>query len=176
MTEPAETKSCRTCYGQMDARARRCPHCGQWNTKWAFLYSPPFLTASAYVFGIAFFGLFAVKCLGFSAARDFADYKDQLVVSESRMVFGEDEWGPTCSVVGQVRNNSRFTWEHVEIDAMFLDEAGKLVDVASASAFGEHILPGGERGFKAETRAALPPEQYASYKVHVRWARDPGRW
>ena len=174
MNEGARTKECKICYQEIDERAKKCPYCRHWQQKWHLVVSHP-VTATTLMLLVVmgFYGLLMVGIL--PGGEDFAAYRDQFAVSESEMLFGEVDGESTVSVVGVVLNRSDITWEHIEIEVRFFDPEGKLIDTAGDMDVFDTIAAGGEKSFKAMVEPHLPKEQYASYKVLVRSAKDARR-
>ena len=178
MSETRKVKLCPSCYEAMDERARRCPHCLRWQTKSALLFSSGLLWFALIVLtaGILpmLLGRMVMKRLW--PAEGYPLYDGQIEVTESQMLFGESKEGPVVFVVGRLRNNSDVTWKDIDVQAVFLDESGSLVNVETAWQYGHHILPRGESAFKVRGPADLPRGRYAKHKVAVTGAEDARRW
>lgn len=176
--EEHRKKPCKMCCEEMDARARRCPHCRAWQSRWVIL-SHPYAVAlwCALVFAVpwaAHLVLLNAVTGFFDTGRDFAEYQNQLHVVHSDMVFGATDSGPVAAVVGRIRNDSDVTWSSVQIEVQFKDQQGRLVDTVTEIRFFRAILPGAEMPFKASVVAEQPLERYASWDVIVRSAREAG--
>ncbi len=173
MRNEAETKLCKTCFEETDARARICPHCGvrQWPNKWRHLL--PRLAVGVLVL-VALLGFPGWMTSSFeklaSPEDDDMAHGVHIDVTQSEMFYGESKDGPTVFVVGKIKNNSDTTLEYIEMEVEFRDAEGKLIDVQVESHYLDRILPGGEMAFKFRGLADLPRERYASYEVFVRSA------
>lgn len=154
----------------MDARARRCPYCGQWRggptlvlILMQLLWIAPLLLVQA----VLYFRFQPV--LGRDAG---VPYRDQIEVTQSEMFFGQSKDGLTVSVVGMLKNRGDVTWREIGVEVQFTDPDGRIIDVEADEHYLSRILPHGEMAFKLRTMAELPADRYASYKVFVRSAED----
>ena len=171
--EERQTKPCRMCCEEIDIRARACPQCGQLQRSvqlWIFI-PMALLIAATFVGAEMMSRRFRVAMHDPEALP----YSGQIRVTESRMLKGTSADGDTVFVVGRLRNESDVEWEQIEMEVEFLDPEGQLIDVEVERHYLAHILPRGEMAFKLRTVADRPVEQYADYKVFVRWADDARR-
>jgi len=177
MAEERATKVCRICYEPIDARAWRCPHCLQWQSKGAILRHSQAL--SVFIFAVLFIAgwVFAVSLLEqtLRGPTDYVVYEGQLQVSDSRMLFGESPKGPVVFVVGMIKNTCGVEWKNIEVQARLKDSEGKLIDVKTEVTYSRRVMPHGEMAFKAEGPVELPKERYAGYEVSVVSAEDGRR-
>lgn len=173
MADERETKLCKTCFEQIDIRARMCPHCGRWQWKnalrsWAPYFAVILVLGGACVLPLTRIARFQEGIAGAAAVR----YTGQIEVTQSEMFFGQSKDGPTVFVVGKVKNNSDVTWESIHMEVQFMDPEGKLIDVEVQAHCLSKILPHGEMAFKLRAVAEMPRERYDSYQVSVRAAQD----
>lgn len=166
------TKTCRTCYSEIDSRAKKCPYCHTWQKILSF-QSPLvtlFVALVPAILAISIFPIFMSKM--FDPGRDFQLYRDQIEVVRSEIKFGEDNCGPTVVVLGTIRNNSEVTWSDVQFEAMFFDKDMKAVDAGQDKKYSFVFPPNDESVFVLSFRRQFPKEQYAHHKVRVLWAKD----
>lgn len=177
MVGPGSGKVCGICYQEIHEKARRCPFCLHWQSKSAFVRHSP-TVAFLVVLG-AFFvvqTIFASRlAAGLKGPEHYTVYRDQLKVTESRLLFGQSNEGPVVFVVGKIKNTSDVEWEYVRISAEFRDREGKLIDVVAEPLHIWGVMPHGEVAFKVRGPADLPAESYASYDVVVASAEDASR-
>ncbi len=169
-TIPAKT--CKTCYSEIDSRAKKCPHCHTWQSILSFNH-PLIAVFVALVPAVLFISIFPVfMSKMFDPGRDFQLYRDQIEVVQSEIKFGEDNCGPTVVVLGTVRNHSDVTWSDVQFEALFFDKDMKIVDAGQDKKYSSVFPLKGESAFVLSFRRQFPQEQYAHHKVRVLWAKD----
>ena len=123
-------------------------------------------------FALALLLVFALFEHFLEPSPDFAPFHDQIVVTDSQMHYSQTEKGAFISVVGMIKNNSKFSWKGVELEVQYFDKDGKLIDTTSDREYNATILPQGERAFRIRAQADRPEAAYASHKVFVRAAKD----
>ncbi len=174
MAGERETKLCRFCYEETDARAKRCPHCRMHQTRWAWSFHP---AAIVLVLALCLV-LYAATVLSLMAAfrkgKDFAEYQDQLEILRPEMVYEEEGERSVIGVIGQIKNNSDIPWDEIQMEAQFRDQDDQLVDVLSDTLFVGELRPGSVRFFRLWGYAYLPEGRYASYEVRVTGSKEAG--
>jgi len=168
---------CRACLSEIDARARRCPHCARWQGR---LSTESVLAVGSALFWVVIMAgwlplwlaidrLLAEFAIGRASPTAAADLR----LIDSTMLTGR--WGGQnrLAVLGRIRNQGDEPLGWLQIEAQFRDREGTLVDTATEFAFrwGGKVLPGQERAFRIDVEAELPLEFYHSCKVFLRSAR-----
>lgn len=159
----SEVKTCRWCCQEIPKPARRCPYCTTMQGFWATGFFA-FIPTLVFMLLIGWFY--------FSIFRSSPNYADQVSIADSKMVFGKHDGNSTVSVIGMLKNNSEVALDDLHLEAQFFDKNGELLDVGSHDGYGETIPASGEAAFKVYVYAARPEEDYGSFKVHVRSAKD----
>ena len=108
----------------------------------------------------------------FDKGEDYQEYKDQIVITESQMAFGESKSGDTVGVIGTITNNSAVPWKEILFNVEFTDAAGKRVDVGQKEEYHFHLPPHDSLGFKVSFRREYPATNYVRHKVRVATAKD----
>jgi hypothetical protein len=107
-----------------------------------------------------------------SRGQDYQLYKNQILVADSRIVFGETKTADTVAVLGTIKNTSAVSWQDIAFHVDFFDAAGKLTDVG-AKEVGQYCLPAGETSaFKVSFTREFPESNYAKATVRVDGAKD----
>ncbi len=113
----------------------------------------------------------------FSTGEEYETYKDQIVISNSEIAFGDTKSGATVAVIGTIKNMSQVSWKQVQFHVDFLDAAGKRADVGEKNDY-DYQLPAGETSsFKVSFRREFPETNYIKSVVRVVGAKDlRARW
>jgi len=155
---------------EIPLEARKCPHCQHFQTRAALLvYHPVSAVLLATLPLMAF--LIVIASL-FDRGEDYQEYKDQIVITESQMAFGELKSGDTVGVIGTITNNSAVPWKEILFNVEFADAAGKRVDVGQKEEYQFHLPPHDSLGFKVSFRREYPETNYVKHKVRVATAKD----
>ena len=161
-------KTCPHCAETVRCAAKVCPRCRYAQRYWS-LYNPEVKVILLTVFAIGVC-LFCGTLL--SPKRDFAPYRNDIVVLSSSMVATDWDTNRYMTVVGLFTNKTDFSWKTLELEVQFFDAAGQLIDSQSACRNWTTILPHAEQAFRISVETARPRDQYATHKVFVRSARD----
>ena len=163
------------CCSEIPAAARKCPHCQHFQSRAALLLFHPATAAIAVSFPLimAFFVFASV----FEGGEDFATHGGQIIVTNTRIVFGETKNGATVAVLGEIRNSSAVPWKDINLHAHFADEAGRTKDVATEDKYSLHLAAHSTSQFKLSFRREFPEANYAQHSVRVLSAKDArNRW
>jgi len=104
--------------------------------------------------------------------RRSSNHAEQVEIGDSKMVYGKYDGNLTVSVIGMLKNTTDLPLEDLQLEAQFFDKAGDLLDVGTHNGYGETIPPSGEAAFKIQVYATHPVEEYASFRVFLRSAKD----
>ena len=167
------TKECSTCGEPIKSRARRCPHCHTWVSKWRIDTTHPIYQCTWLFIFVAVMWFFMIPILSKS---DYSDYHNSLTVSESKMHFSETGSHAHISVIGNVTNSSEITWEDIHFEAQFFDSAGKLIDVITDTDYALVIQANGQSAFRVRGRADKPKELYDHFEIQIKKARESNKW
>ncbi|MHC4543571.1 MAG: FxLYD domain-containing protein [Planctomycetota bacterium] len=170
--EEVTSKTCKMCYKEMDSRAKKCPYCQHWQSKFSkIVWHPAFavflIMGFIVVFGVIFESLFV-----FDKGEDFAPYRNQITIRKSELKFGETSHGPTVVVMGEIKNNSNLSWKDVQLEVRFYDNNNKLIDTDQKNKY-SFVIPANDIStFKVSIPREFPEEQYANCKVRILSAKD----
>jgi len=175
MAEAEPTKVCPHCAETIKVAAKVCPHCRYWQKRWS-LQNPQVGATLCAVIGFGMFiGLTVSIDRLIGPKEEFATYRDEISVVDSRLSHRIYESNLLNTVVGTITNRSNVTWKDVGVEAQFFDKSGRQIDAITVNANDYHsvvILPHGEASFKIEGKAARPESDYDTFKTTVRWAKD----
>lgn len=175
MDTDSAKKTCKMCRMEVPQQARKCPFCHHFQNRMSMvMYHPAFMALFACVpFGAMLF----VYARIFDAGEDYQTYKDQVVITESRIAFGETKSGATVAVIGTMKNASPVSWKEIQFHVDFLDAAGKRVDVGERENYGFQLPANETSSFKVSFRREFPETNYVRPSVRVLAAKDARiRW
>jgi hypothetical protein len=150
--------------------ARKCPHCHHFQGRWSMLmFHPGFAVLIA---SVPIVVMLIVVSTVFDTGENFESYKDQIVVTDSRIVFGDTKSARTVAVIGTIKNTSNIPWKDIYFHVDFFDAAGKRADVGEHEDY-EYSLPAGEASsFKVSFRREFSETNYVKLVVRVVGAKD----
>jgi len=175
MSAADETKPCDYCAEPIRTAARVCPYCRHLQSRWQFkkqLEAWSFLL----VFGLMIFGgLYCMKN-AIGPGRDFKQFQSQILISNPEMHFGASTNGNFISTIGQMQNQSPYSWKNIQLEVQYFDKDGRLIDTRMDERYG-YVLPAGEtQSFRIRGPADKPEAAYITQKVFVRAAKDSNTW
>ncbi len=171
--ESQPTKTCKMCRQQIDSLARKCHFCHHWQNK--------FLMAMYHPVGVAIplilVFLFVPYMLNdmFDPGEDFSLHKDQVLLSHTKLDFGENDCGKTIVIIGKIKNDSGFSWEKPRFEVKFFDETQTLFDTEQDEKYDFLIPAQSEIPFKVTFSKQFPEERYANFEIHVIDAKEKSK-
>jgi hypothetical protein len=155
--------------------ARKCPHCHHFQNRLVLLLYHPAFAVLFMVVPMSV--LFIWGATIFDRGESYEEYKDQIVISESEMAFGETKANETVSVIGAIKNTSGIPWKQIHFQADFLDESGKRIDAGQKEEYSFYLPANGETSFKVSFRREFPETRYVKHSIRVLAAKDArARW
>jgi hypothetical protein len=128
------------------------------------------MASMAVMIGIVAFSLHSL----FSLGEPFATHAGELAVTESRIVFGEENGHPVVGVVGTVRSTSTLAWKELCFHVEFRDAGGKVVDVGQSHPYRDsYLVPAGATlAFEVSFPRKYAQTGYVNHTVRVVAAKD----
>jgi hypothetical protein len=168
MSEQREMKVCRMCAMEIPAKAKTCPYCRCFE-KWYMVFASNITAIVVPLVGIGvLLGMAVFLNTIFDRGQSFAEYRDQIKILDTEMVFGES----TVAVVGRVKNDSDVEWEDVQFEVEFHDAAGKLVDAGQKRDFSYVAEARRTHPFCVSFKREFPTGSYVSCQVRIVRAKD----
>lgn len=162
------TKTCQMCFMRISEQAKKCPHCHHFQNKLSMFMFHPIFGAIFIIIPTIIMVLFANRNY---FGEDFQNYSDQLQISESRMIFGDDNAGGTVAVMGVIRNNSLIPWKDIRFHVEFQDATGVRSDTGQKEE--SYYLPANSSlSFKVSFRRHFPETRYVSHTMRLVSAKD----
>ncbi len=170
-----DKKICKMCRMEIPKDARKCPYCQHFQNRASMvMFHPAFGVIFACLPMIALLVFFSIM---FDRGEDYQNYKGQITISDSQLVFGDTKSGATVGVIGTVKNNSTIPWKEIRFHIDFFDAAGKRVDVRQDEQY-TYCLPSHDSlSFKVSFRREFPETSYVRHEIRVVSAKDGrARW
>jgi ribosomal protein L40E len=170
MSEQTEMKVCKMCAMEIPAKARKCPHCHHWQSRfhmvvWHPAFAIVFLIPLMIAYGLMM-GTF------FDRGKDFQPYRDQVKVTSTEIKFSDDPNSEHVAVVGRLKNDSDRDWKELILSVEFYDAEGKLVDGGQDVKYAYYIAAHDEGSFRVLFQRHFPKESYISCNVKVVYAKE----
>ncbi len=172
--EEITSKTCKMCYKEMDSRAKKCPYCQHWQSKFSMIVWHPafavFLIMIPYLVVFIFAGVMFESM--FDQGEDFAPYRNQITINKTELKFGETSCGPTLVVMGEIKNISNLSWKDVQLEIRFYNSDKKLVDNDQKKKYCFVVPANDISTFKVSIPREFPEDQYSSCEVRILSAKD----
>jgi len=163
-------KTCRMCWMDIPKEARKCPYCHHFQNRLSMiLYHPAFAVLFACLPMAAMLIVFATI---FDRGENYEGYKDQIVIQDSQIVFGDTKSAATVAVLGMIKNTSPVPWKEIQFHADFFDGQGKRADVGEREDSSFFLPANGTSSFKVSFRMEFPETNYVKHNVQVATAKD----
>ena len=121
-----ETKSCMACFETIDARARKCPHCHQVQSKVLNAINRPAMGAVVLVICFILVGWLALVIWQLGHREGF---NSQLASGQATVRIATADGRTTVSCFAPIQNKSNIPWERPSLQAEYFNGKKDLVDV-----------------------------------------------
>ena len=158
-----DTKSCLVCFESIDARARKCHHCREIQSKaTAWAHHPAAITAFLVLVGLLLIWLV------FSVTRKVQQpsFVGKLVIGASTLKVSRVEEQVRLSCLAPVRNSDSGIWSGASLQAEFLDAQGKVIDVHHGRGDFK-LFPGMEATARVSGAANAASDEYSSCRLAI---------
>ena len=109
--------------------------------------------------------------------ENYETYKNQIVITDNQLAFGETKSGKTVDVIGTIKNTSPVSWKDIQFHVDFLDASGRRIDVGAKEQYSFFLPANGTSSFKVSFPMEFPETNYAKTVVNVSTAKDASaRW
>jgi hypothetical protein len=165
------TKTCPTCFSEIDARAKKCPQCLAPLGVYRFV-----AVLLVFVFLFGGIGFLVLIIWGTSGPRNYRqlDHPGDIKIVTSQQYFvpeSQNQNGKIATIVGSLQNDSDEVLSHVDLEVRFFNAKNEMIDVFDGSHSGP-IKAHEEAPFKVNDNLNihLPESEYASHKIIAKHA------
>jgi hypothetical protein len=163
-------KSCKMCCMEIPKEARKCPHCHHFQNRMSnLMFHPGF---AVLLFSLPLVVMMIVFSSIFDRGEKYETYKDQILISDSRITFGDTKSGSTVAVIGTIKNTSKVSWKEIQFHVDFLNAAGGREDVGEKDDYGFRLPASETSSFKVSFRREFPESNYVKAVVRIVGAKD----
>ena len=163
-------KECKMCFKEIDKRAKKCPYCQHWQSKFqSFTRNPAFsiiIVICIMVFSSWFFNS------QFTPKNNFDTYKNQVEITKSNIDFGNSSCGETVTIIGNIKNNSAIDWKSLNFEVVYYDKENNITDTEQIEKFSFTLPANKEVPFKLSMKKEFGDAQYVGYETRVISARE----
>ena len=169
------TKACPSCCEQINAKAKKCPRCQAWQSKWRFDQSNLKHQFILIIILLLILGSLYTGFIGnILSPGNFADSKSSVNVSNSSFNYAVKDCGARISVIGTITNDSDKIWKDIYFEAQFYDSKGELIDTISENEYDLVLLSKDTTTFKITGAADKEKSLYDHHKIIIKSAREGG--
>jgi len=166
---PAQ-KTCKMCCMEIPQQARKCPHCQHFQNRLSlFMFHPAFAFLG---FSLPLVAMMIVFSSIFDKGENYETYKDQILISDSQIAFGDAKSGTTVAVIGTIKNTSKVSWKEIQFHVDFLDAAGRRADVGEKDDYSFRLPASETSSFKVSFHREFPETNYVKPVVRIVGAKD----
>lgn len=155
--------------------ARKCPHCHHFQNRLSMVMFHPAFAVLIICIPLAIMPIVFGKI--FDTGENYEGYKNQIVITDSQVAFGDTKSGATIAVMGTINNTSPVSWKEVQFHADFFNADGKRTDVGEREDSSFYLPANGTSSFKVSFRREFPETNYVKHDVRVITAKEArARW
>lgn len=169
-----DQKNCPQCSEPIRITAKKCPFCQSWQGRRFSWHNP---VVGAIIPALVYLVVVVPMMRSVNKPTHlFNDYRTQVSVTSAEMNYSvENEKNILCTL-GEIRNDTAVTWEHIAIEVQYFNRDGKLIDTCSDQDYQLTLAPHTQQAFRVRFEPDKPRSEYASQKVFIRDASDAHRW
>ena len=162
------------CYQEIDGRAKKCPFCHHWQHRLMSIGYSPTIAILPIFLVIILIGIMLSRY--FNQGEAFELHRSELTIQPTEMKFGETQCGPTVVILGTITNSGDRGWKDVNVEILFKDKDGKLIDGDQDRLYSMNIPPHGNAVLKTSMKREFPADQYKDYTITILSAKDSRAW
>ncbi|MEM5533149.1 hypothetical protein [Pseudoalteromonas arctica] len=129
MEKVQHTKECIMCFSAIDSRAKKCPQCTSLQAKYSNLENNPIIIGALVLSIVGIFGFIFYQNIYVAGLKDQA--QKNLIANVSQINTKNENDALYVACIGQVKNESDFSFKNIKFKVDFLTDQNTLVDTLS---------------------------------------------
>ncbi|WP_166419590.1 hypothetical protein [Pseudoalteromonas sp. Z1A8] len=129
MVDIQQTKECIMCFSSIDSRAKKCPQCTSLQAKYSNLENNPIIIGALALSIVGIFGFVFYQNIYVAGLEEQA--QKNLTANVSQISTKNETDGLYVACIGQIKNESDFSFKNIKFKVDFLSEQNALVDTLS---------------------------------------------
>ena len=164
MVDIQQTKECIMCFSAIDSRAKKCPQCTSLQAKYSNLENNPIIIGALALSIVGIFGFVFYQNIYVAGLEEQA--QKNLTANVSQISTKNETDGLYVACIGQIKNESDFSFKNIKFKVDFLSEQNVLVDTLSITDE-DLIIANGLTNFRVRGIAQKSATSYNKCQVFI---------
>ncbi|MBH0012426.1 hypothetical protein I6F66_09995 [Pseudoalteromonas sp. NZS100_1] len=164
MVHIQQTKECIMCFSSIDSRAKKCPQCTSLQAKYSNLENNPIIIGALALSIVGIFGFVFYQNIYVAGLEEQA--QKNLTANVSQISTKNETDGLYVACIGQIKNESDFSFKNIKFKVDFLSEQNALVDTLSITDE-DLIIANGLTNFRVRGIAQKSATSYNKCQVFI---------
>ncbi|MBH0075946.1 hypothetical protein I6F48_10270 [Pseudoalteromonas sp. SWYJ118] len=164
MVDIQQTKECIMCFSSIDSRAKKCPQCTSLQAKYSNLENNPIIIGALALSIVGIFGSVFYQNIYVAGLEEQA--QKNLTANVSQISTKNETDGLYVACIGQIKNESDFSFKNIKFKVDFLSEQNALVDTLSITDE-DLIIANGLTNFRVRGIAQKSATSYNKCQVFI---------
>ncbi|MBH0037357.1 MULTISPECIES: hypothetical protein [unclassified Pseudoalteromonas] len=164
MVDIQQTKECIMCFSSIDSRAKKCPQCTSLQAKYSNLENNPIIIGALALSIVGIFGFVFYQNIYVAGLEEQA--QKNLTANVSQISTKNETDGLYVACIGQIKNESDFSFKNIKFKVDFLSEQNALVDTLSITDE-DLIIANGLTNFRVRGIAQKSATSYNKCQVFI---------
>ncbi|MBH0042339.1 hypothetical protein [Pseudoalteromonas sp. SWXJZ10B] len=164
MVDIQQTKECIMCFSSIDSRAKKCPQCTSLQAKYSNLENNPIIIGALALSIVGIFGFVFYQNIYVAGLEEQA--QKNLTANVSQISTKNETDGLYVACIGQIKNESDFSFKNIKFKVDFLSEQNALVDTLSITDE-DLIIANGLTNFRVRGIAQKSATSYSKCQVFI---------
>ena len=168
--EERQIKLCKSCYQEIDLRAKKCPYCQSRLTNFSIITNHPLFGILLMLLIMLGWYIFYLE-LGKKFEENIFDSRKEFSLDSGLIIKSHHGWKPAddqFSVIGVVANKGKDAWDSLDLEVELFDKDGNFVYECSEYLHGT-LYAGNEENFVVHCSRCekSPIPSFDTYKIKI---------